>query len=181
MTANYDWTKFKKQIFIYASPETVFDAWSKPGELTRWFIAQAEYTAPDGETRSPDESIQAGDQYYWRWHQGNEIQGEFLKVESRHTLQFTFGDKQAGSDEKIIVSVEITEVEPGTTLLELTQDNIADTLEAHHGWHLSCNLGWSFFMTNLKALLEHGVDLREYSQERAADARAISHSPSMVA
>lgn len=60
-------------------------------------------------------------------------------------------------------------------MLELTQENMADTLEAHSGWHLSCNLGWSFFMTNLKALLEHGIDLREYSQERAALSRAVTH------
>jgi hypothetical protein len=37
------------------------------------------------------------------------------------------------------------------------------------------HLGWSFFMTNLKALLEHGVDLREFDPDRAYASRAITH------
>lgn len=176
MTTKYDWTKFKKQIFIQASPEKVFDAWTKPNDIVKWFIAQADYTSPDGDLRLADATVQAGDKYYWRWHQDLEMRGEILKVEDNHTLQFTFGDKEAGSNEKIIVTVEVSESEPGTTLLELTQENMADTPEAHSTWHLSCNLGWSFFMTNLKALLEHGVDLREYSQERAASSRAVTHA-----
>ena len=175
MTSKYDWTRFKKQTYINVSPEKVFDAWTKPDEITKWFIAQADYTSPDGKLRPGEASVQAGDQYHWRWHQDIEMRGEILEAED-NTIQFTFGDKEAGSDEKIIVTVEISQCEPGTTLLELTQDNMADTLEAHSSWHLSCNLGWSFFMTNLKALLEHGVDLREYSEERAAASRAITHA-----
>jgi hypothetical protein len=42
------------------------------------------------------------------------------------------------------------------------------------GWYMGCNMGWSFFMTNLKALLEYGADLREYDAERAYASRAIS-------
>ena len=33
---------------------------------------------------------------------------------------------------------------------------------------------WRFFMTNLKAWLEHGVDLREVDPERAYASRAIT-------
>lgn len=175
MTETYDWTKFKKQTYIQANSNEVFNAWVKPNEIVNWFIAQADYSAPDGELRISDETIQAGDRYYWRWHQDTDIEGEILKVEENKMIQFTFGDKVKGSDEKIVVTVEVSESEPGTTLLELTQENMADTLEAHSKWHLSCNLGWSFFMTNLKALLEHGVDLREYSEERAATSRAVTH------
>ena len=174
MKQNYDWTKFKKQVFIHADPEAVFDVWAKPSEIVKWFIARAEYTSPDGRIRLDNETVQAGDSYYWRWHQDLDIKGEILRVVDGSLFQFTFGDKETGSNEKIIVTVKVTQIEPGTTLLELSQDNMADTPEAHSGWHLSCNLGWSFFMTNLKALLEHGVDLREYSQDRAAASRAIT-------
>jgi hypothetical protein len=62
-----------------------------------------------------------------------------------------------------------------TTLLELVQENMADTPQAHVSWHLGCNLGWSLFMTNLKALLEYGVDLRETDPDRAYASQAISH------
>lgn len=174
MTAQYDWTKFKKQIFIRANPTSVFNAWTKPNEITKWFINRAEYVSPEGEIRNVDKTVQAGDQYHWLWHQDLEMRGEILKVEDQRLLEFTFGDKEDGSDEKIIVTVNVSQTEDGATLLELTQENMADTLEAHSNWHLSCNLGWSFFMTNLKALLEHGVDLREYSKERAELSRAVS-------
>jgi uncharacterized protein YndB with AHSA1/START domain len=175
MKAAYDWTNFKKKIFIHAGPENVFEAWTKPGEIVKWFIAQAEYTTPRGGTRAGDETVQVGDRYHWRWHQKLDMHGEVLKVEDRSKFQFTFGEKVPGSAEKILVTVQISQSGPDTTLLELTQENMADTPEAHSGWHLSCNLGWSFFMTNLKALLEHGIDLREHSQERAALSRAVTH------
>ena len=174
MNSPYDWTQFRKQTFIHASPEAVFNAWTKPGEIIKWFVAQADYTTQAGNLRAEDEIVQAGDCYYWRWHQKLDIRGEILKVEAGRLFQFTFGEKEEGSDEKIIVTVKISQIEPGTTLLELDQENMADTLKAHSSWHLSCNLGWSFFMTNLKALLEHNVDLREHSEERASSSRAVT-------
>jgi len=174
MNANYDWTKFKKQTFIRATPAEVFDAWTKPGEITKWFIAQAEYRTPDGRLRASDEPIQPGDRYYWRWHQEIDIHGEILSVSPGHEIRFTFGDKEKGSDEKILVTVSVAGGEQHDTTLTLTQENMADTPDAHAGWHLSCNLGWSFFMTNLKALLEHGIDLREVDPARAAASRAIN-------
>lgn len=173
-SSNYNWTQFKRQVFIGASPQAVFNAWAKPGEIVKWFIAHAEYTSPEGNLRGKDDIVQAGDHYHWRWHQDLEANGEILNVQDGRSLQFTFGDKEPGSNEKIVVSVEVSQSELGDTLLELTQENMADTLEAHSGWHLSCNLGWSFFMTNLKAFLEHGVDLRETDPERAYASRAIS-------
>ena len=90
-------------------------------------------------------------------------------------LVFTFGDKEPGSEEKIIVTVDVHAEEDGVTRLRLVQENMPDTPQGHVGWHMGCNLGWSFFMTNLKALLEHGVDLRETDRERAYDSRALTH------
>lgn len=174
MTQNYDWTQFKRQVFIAASTEAVFNAWAKPGEIVKWFIAQAEYTSPAGVIRGADEIVQVGDRYHWRWHQDLEARGEILVLQPNEHLQFTFGDKEPGSEEKIVVTVEISKTERGDTLLELIQENMADTREAHANWHLSCNLGWSFFMTNLKAFLEHGIDLRETDPDRAYSSRAVN-------
>jgi len=176
MTSAYDWTTFKKLTYIQASPEEVFNAWTKPEEIVKWFIAQAEYTSPEGKRRAGGETVQPGDHYHWRWHQKLEMRGEVLRVEPGKCFQFTFGNKEEKSDEKIIVTVQVTPDGPSGSALALTQENMADTLEAHAGWHLSCNLGWSFYMINLKALLEHGVDLREYAEDRAASARAITLS-----
>ena len=172
--AHYDWTRFKKKIFIKATPEQVFESWALADKITRWFIARAENVAPDGTPRRGTAPVQPGDRYVWQWHQDLRAQGEMLEVVDNQRLKFTFGDKTPGADEKILVTVELSDIE-GETLLELTQENMADTLEAHAGWHLGCNLGWTFFITNLKALLEHGVDLRETDPDRAYASRAVTH------
>jgi len=171
----YDWTRFERRIFIKAAPEAVFQAWAVPEKIVQWFIAKADYTAADGTPRMPDQIVEAGDTYKWEWHQDLRSQGTILEVIENRKLVFTFGDKEPGSEEKIIVTVEVSATDAGDTLQRLVQENMADTPQAHVSWHMQCNLGWSFFMTNLKGLLEHGVDLRETERERAYDARALTH------
>lgn len=174
MTSQYDWTQFTRKVYIAADIDTVFRAWTTPAGIIGWFIAQATYHDADGGIRSDDEIVKKGDSYHWEWHQELEAQGQVLEVVENECFQFTFGNKTANSDEKIMVTVTLHN-DGDETLVELTQSNMADTLEAHSGWHLSCNMGWSFFMTNLKALLEHGVDLRETNRERAYTERAVTH------
>jgi uncharacterized protein YndB with AHSA1/START domain len=174
MSSQYNWTQFTRKVYIAADINTVFRAWATPSGLVKWFIAQADYHAPDSTPRNDREMVQVGDTYYWRWHQDLETTGEVLNVVENECFQVTFGNKEATSNEKIIVTVHFHE-EGDETLVELTQSNMADTPESHAGWHLGCNMGWSFFMTNLKGLLEHGIDLRETEVERAYASRAISH------
>jgi uncharacterized protein YndB with AHSA1/START domain len=171
----FDWTRFERWIFIDAPPETVFRAWAVPREIIRWYIAKASYVAADGTPRPESEVVASGDEYQWEWHQDLRSKGTVLEVEENERLVFTFGDKEPGSGQKIIVTVTVSAVEDGTTLLRLVQENMADTPEAHVRWHMQCNLGWSFFMTNLKGLLEYGIDLRETDRDRAYDARAMTH------
>jgi uncharacterized protein YndB with AHSA1/START domain len=172
---NYDWTRFERQIFVNADREAVFRAWAVPENIVKWFIASAEYITADGTPRPATEVVAAGDTYYWEWHQDLNTRGTILEVVEDERLVFTFGDKEPGSDEKIIVTVEVLSEEDGVTLMRLVQENMADTPQAHVSWHMQCNLGWSFFMTNLKGLLEYGVDLRETDRERAYASRAVTH------
>ena len=171
---NYDWTRFERQIFIKADQAAIFRAWAVPENIVKWFIASAEYIAADNTPRKATDVVAAGDAYYWEWHQDLRTHGTILEVVENKKLVFTFGDKEPGSDEKIIVTVEVALQEDGVTLLRLVQEHMADTPQAHVSWHMQCNLGWSFFMTNLKAWLELGIDLREKSPERAGATRAIS-------
>ncbi|MEM7111618.1 MAG: SRPBCC domain-containing protein [Chloroflexota bacterium] len=173
-TQTYDWTRFKKQIFIQAEKENVFQAWATPEKIVQWFIADANYTTAEETAREATELVAVGDSYHWRWHQDLEAQGDIVEVVENERLRFTFGNKKSDSDEKIMVTVQVKEV-ANATLLELTQENMAVSDQAQVYWHMGCNLGWSFFMTNLKGLLEHGIDLRETDPERAYASRAISH------
>jgi len=172
---SYDWTRFERRIFINAEPEVVYRAWAVPENIVKWFIASAAYSTADKEPRQATDLVAAGDIYHWEWHQDLSTGGTILEAVENKKLVFTFGDKEPGSDEKIIVTVEVVPQEKGVTLLRLVQENMADTPQAHVSWHMQCNLGWSFFMTNLKGLLEHGVDLRETDRERAYEARAVTH------
>ena len=160
-----------RQVYIKANVEQVFQAWVIPNQLERWFIATAHYTVPDGAPRQPNELVRSGDDYHWQWHQDLEVQGKVLKVVENEVFQFTFG---TNNDGKAIVVTVTFSYDGDETLVQLSQSNMTDTPADHVGYHLSCNLGWSFFMTNLKALLEHGVDLREKTPERAYATRAMS-------
>lgn len=175
MTTNtYDWTRFQKQIFIKADQEAVFRAWATPNKIVEWFIAEADYVTTATTVRPASELVEAGDSYRWRWHQDLEAQGEVLEVVANERLRFTFGNKTPLSVEQIVVTVDVEDV-GDATLLKLTQENMIHSDHAQVYWHMGCNLGWSFFMTNLKGLLEHGIDLRETDPERAYASRAISH------
>lgn len=170
---NHDWTSFKRQVFIKADCATVFKAWITAQGITSWFIAEADYKTVDGRERATDEPIEPGDHYFWRWHQDATSQGEILSVETNTRICFSFGDNEDDIDERVIVTVSFHALD-GETLIELQQDNMPNSDEGKLYWYTGCNMGWNFFMTNLKALLEHGADLREYDTERAYASRAIS-------
>jgi uncharacterized protein YndB with AHSA1/START domain len=173
--SDYDWTRFEGRIFLNATPDEVYRAWAVPENIVKWFIASAEYRTAETTIRPSTEPVTAGDSYHWEWHQDLSARGTILEAVENERLVFTFGDKEPGSDEKIVVTVEVLPEEEGVTLLRLIQENMSDTPQAHVSWHMQCNLGWSFFMTNLKGLLEYGVDLRETDRERAYAARALTH------
>ena len=171
---SYDWTQFQREVFIQADLPTVFQAWAKPDEITKWFIASATVISANNRLRPNNQMVHSGDHYHWQWHQDLQTGGIVLDVVENERLQFTFGDKEPGSDEKVIVTVYFQDL-GGTTSIVLKQENMPDNEQSHVHWHMGCNMGWSFFMTNLKALLEHGVDLRETDQDRAYASRAITH------
>jgi len=172
---SFNWTRFEKQVFIKASGQDVFNAWAIPNELIKWFIAEANYTINGQERRASTECIGPGDQYHWRWHQDLGTTGTIREVIPNEQIRFTFGKQSPDSDVDVMVTVRVEELGDGYTKLSVVQENMADSDYGRH-YHLSCNLGWSFFMTNLKGLLEHGIDLRETHPDRVEAARAISVS-----
>lgn len=78
--------------------------------------------------------------------------GEILEANGKDRFRFSFG--KAG-----ICTVTIKE-ENGQHIVELVQDNIPDDEQGKHYWHLGCKTGWTFYLANLKSLLEGGIDLR---------------------
>jgi len=152
---SYDWSKFTKRIPIDASASEIYDSWTIPAELESWFLREAKFTKADGNSRDVHSNIRPGDKYQWRWHgYADDVieKGEILEANGKDFLRFVFGE--AG-----IVSVRIFE-EQGALILELTQENLPTDEEGKVKFHLGCSHGWNFYMTNLKSLLEGGIDLR---------------------
>ena len=148
-----DWTSFTQRITIGATTRSIYDAWVKPVNLERWFLASAIFTASDNRRRERDGRINAGDTYRWTWHGYPDSiveTGTVLEANGHSLLRFTFTDE-------CIVSVTIV-VEDDERVVELTQSRIPDDDQLRT--YLDCSKGWMFYLTNLKSILEGGIDLR---------------------
>ena len=101
------------------------------------------------------------------------MNGKVLGVVQNSSFRFTFGKKESGSDADVIVNVAFKE-ESGMTKIALTQENIADNEYGKVKYNLSCMVGWSYFMTNLRSIFESGFDHREKDEQTAKETTAYS-------
>jgi uncharacterized protein YndB with AHSA1/START domain len=149
-----DWSKFTKRITVNASKEVIYKAWATQNGIESWFLRLSEFT-DNGTLRSGNEFSQKGDKYLWAWHgYGDETnqRGEILEANGTDFFQFTFHDPMA-------VSIRIIE-EHGINIVELTQTNIDLDEDSRRNYFVGCGEGWTFYLANLKSVLEGGLDLR---------------------
>lgn len=152
---SYDWKKFTCRINIRASRKAVYEAWTSQQGLENWFLRQALFTPPDGNIRGKTQSIQTGDHYNWRWfgyEDSAEEKNVVLNVNGWDQLQFVFS---GGS----IVTVSIRQ-EEGETICELEQEMQMEDPDEQRYFYIECGKGWTFYLANLKSILEGGLDLR---------------------
>jgi uncharacterized protein YndB with AHSA1/START domain len=151
----HDWTKFHLRIPVNTDVETVYKAWTTQEGLENWFLRKAAFTDKNGVARKINSSIQVNDTYEWLWHGwGDEVmeKGSVLQMNGKNFLKFSFG--KAGN-----VSVTINN-EGEESLVELVQSEIPTDESSQINFHLGCTKGWIFYLTNLKSILEGGIDLR---------------------
>lgn len=152
---SFDWTRFTVRVPVNAETGKLYWCWATREGMEYWFLRLCEYKNISGTVYGPTEYVQPGDRYRWRWHgwpDEVEEQGEILECNGKDHFKFSFG--KAGH---CTVSIK---TENGQTLVELEQDRIPDDDEGKHYWHIGCKTGWTFYLTNLKSLLEGGIDLR---------------------
>lgn len=167
----YKWTDFRQIEYIKAPKGAVFEKWITSKNIVEWFVAEATYKYNGTMFRKPDEKVKPGDKYTWTFFQGIEMEGTILDIIDNEYLSFTFGKKEPGSEEDVIVEIFFSCDPPERTILELHQKNIADSEFGYVNYNLSCMIGWCYFLTNLRSVFESGYDLREKEKELALESQ----------
>lgn len=150
---NFNWTSFTKKIAINAPIRQLYNAWTVPEEIEKWFLSKAHFERPNGSVVKKNKNVQAMDNYQWSWFLFDATEkGRFVEENGVDFLKFTF----AGD---CLVEVKLSQ-HNDTVIVELTQNNIPTDSESKRGIRLGCDSGWSFFLVNLKSVYEGGIDLR---------------------
>ncbi|MBP7415756.1 MAG: SRPBCC domain-containing protein [Pyrinomonadaceae bacterium] len=148
-----DWSTFTRRITVDAPIQTIYDAWAVPSQIERWFLRAAEYVGFDGKQKDRDMAVAEGDAYLWRWHGYlDDVNESGIIEDANGTDRFAFTFTQ-----NCLVTVTIKS-ESGETVVELTQSRIPE--DENHSIYVDCSYGWTFFLANLKSVLEGGLDLR---------------------
>jgi uncharacterized protein YndB with AHSA1/START domain len=153
--AGHDWTKFTLTADFNTDARSIYKAWATPAGLESWFLRKAAFYTITGRLREPDEFILKEDTYEWLWHGFDDSalqKGQILEVNSIDFLKFTFTDDT-------VVSINIRSAS-GLTILELTQENIKEDPDPNRNLFVQCQTGWTFYLANLKSIMEGGIDLR---------------------
>ncbi|AYN68658.1 SRPBCC domain-containing protein [Euzebyella marina] len=151
---NLTFESFTKKIYLKSSLKKLYWCWATKEGICTWFLSSAQYATKEGEIRKMDEPVQEGDNYVWEWHNWNgQEKGQILFANGVDHLEFSF----AGSCK---VSIKLKEVN-SFILLTLNQYDIPTDEKSKMNIYNGCSNGWTFWMANLKAYVEHGILLNE--------------------
>jgi uncharacterized protein YndB with AHSA1/START domain len=159
MSQEYDWIRFTKRITINAVTNEIFNAWTTQSGLEKWFLRKAEFTDSSNNIRDRNSSIQSGDVYEWFWFgypDSSREHNTILESNGNDYIKFGFSGG-------CIVSVTIKD-ENNQTICELSQDMTPAEEDERKMFFIECSLGWTFYLTNLKSVLEGGIDLRNKNE-----------------
>ena len=150
---DFNWETFTKKIALKASVSEIYNAWTIPQEIEKWFLSIAVFENSDGKQIPKDKNIEKNNSYQWSWYLYDTVEsGKIIEANGKDLIEFTF----AGN---CIVTVKLKQDED-YVIVELTQSKIPTDNQSKRGIRLGCDSGWSFFLVNLKAVYEGGIDLR---------------------
>lgn len=132
---------------------SIYLKWATPQGLESWFLREANVYTIGKRLREKVEPAAKEDTYEWFWYGYQESErGMILETNGTDLFKFSF----SGSS---IVTVNIKSAN-GLTLVELTQENIPQDDDLDSNLYVQCQIGWTFYLANLKSIIEGGVDLR---------------------
>ena len=150
---NFDWTQFSKCIFINKYINSVYAAWTVSAEIEKWFLSKCIFVSKDGNEINSTDSVCSKHYYRWRWFAQNHYEeGSVISANGVDLIEFSF----AGNCK---VQVKLSSLN-NQTLVELTQTEIPADDNSKQNIRLGCAFGWTFYLLNLKSILEGGIDLR---------------------
>jgi uncharacterized protein YndB with AHSA1/START domain len=137
-----------EETFYYdASPAQVYAALTEPKGLCRWLLEDAEL------------ELREGARLRFTWLGGYSMKGKVRKFRAGRMVEFAWNDRFPRQKPlKTIARFELKREGDGT-LLTLRHRGFKS---GRRWWLLrsSVQAGWAYYLTNLKSVLEHGVDLR---------------------
>jgi hypothetical protein len=107
-----------------------------------------------------EEAVEAGDHYAWYWHgYPDEVveKGKIIAANGRDHFAFSFS---MGCPVSITLYREFDE-----TIVELVESDLPTDEETMLRHYIGDSKGWIFYLTNLKSVLEGGLDLRNRKAE----------------
>ncbi len=149
---------FDLSVFVEVPAAKVTKAWKTAAGMQSWFLATANFVTDEGDARSANNPCRAEDMYWWEWLDQSVETGTIIESSSSH-LKFTYG-------QSVEVCVRWNSIADGTLII-LSQTQVNDDLDELIRTYTSTLQSWTFYLTNLKAHLEHGIDLRDKIPTRA--------------
>lgn len=146
-----DWSSFTSREYYKVDIETVFNAWTSQKSIESWFLEIALFFNEKG-IKGQDQKIGKGDVYKWSWYGSDMVgEGEILEIIPNEKIAFSF----------LECRVDLYFSNDGSeTKLELIQSEIPNDEISKMETYVECTRGWTFYLTNLKSILEGGIDLR---------------------
>jgi uncharacterized protein YndB with AHSA1/START domain len=146
------WHTFEKKIYINSTVEKLYQLWATKSGITSWFLKDAVFRR-NGKSLGKTDFLKPGDSYTWYWYNwdGKE-EGKILVANGKDQIAFSF--------EKSKVSVKLEEKNK-IVIVTLKQFEIPEDDNSKLRIHFGCSNGWTFWLTNLKAYVEHGILLNE--------------------
>ena len=143
----------RQRLFIRAPPEKVFRALSEPDRLVKWFLKDAEI------------SLRKQGKYAFTWEDGYHHEGRVTEVIRGESISFSW--EYEGPDH------EVAKTKVRFTVAPKNKGAIVSVVNSgfpkHEKW-VDTLVGsasvWTFYLLNLKSVLETGHDLRSKHQGR---------------
>ena len=159
-------TEFKLRVNIKTTIENAYRAWASPAGIGSWFF-RIVYKDKNGNIRSAEELAQEGDEYTLSLNTKPDVmilQGKVLKANGKDLFSFTFS-------KGVPVTISIY-TEQDETIVQLVESHLPTDEETIRKHFVGDTKGWIFYLTNLKSIMEGGLDLRN---KNAAITNVITH------